>query len=461
MDPGRQLLYDAWVHIEDSHITSIGKHSEQAPPVADKIIDSRGKVLLPGFINAHTHVSQIMLRGGPSHGRQLYDWLFNVLYPGQRALSPEDVSVAVKLYCMEAIRSGITTINDNVDSAIYPGNVEAAMSVYRETGVRAIYARMFFDRIDPKITSYIETLKARAPRTEMCSIKEETDTAIERIKKIFREYHGAAEGRISVWPAPAITPAVTVEGMKWAQEFARENNIMWTLHMAETDHDERIHWMSPTEFMECHGLLDARLQVAHCVFSDRKDIRLLQRHHVKVASQVVSNAYLGSGLAPIPDMVERGITVGIGTDDANCNDSVNMIGDMKFMAHLHRAFHRDADVLTPERILEMATIDGARSIGMEKEIGSVEPGKKADLILIDLSHPQTTPHHNIAATLVFQAYGNEVDTSIINGQVVMENRELAFIPPSSEKTFLAEAQARSRDAVNRAHMISDPVWRSL
>jgi cytosine/adenosine deaminase-related metal-dependent hydrolase len=127
-------------------------------------------------------------------------------------------------------------------------------------------------------------------------------------------------------------------------------------------------------------------------------------------------------------MVERGMAVGIGTDDGNCNDSVNMIGDMKFMAHIHRAVHRDADVLTPEKILEMATIDGARSLGMDHEIGSIETGKRADLILLDLRHPQTTPHHHLAATIVFQAYGNEVDTVLIDGNVVMENRRLSFLP---------------------------------
>ena len=461
MDQYRRVLGDSWVHVQDGRIVALGVHAESVPPPADRVIDARGKVVLPGFINAHTHVNQILLRGGPSHGRQLYDWLFNVLYPGQKAMRPEDVAVAVRLYCAEAVRSGITTINDNADSAIYPGNIEAAMAVYGEVGVRVVYARMFFDRMDGRIQGYVDALKARSPQVELCSIMEETAVAKDRITALSDQYHGTAGGRISVWPAPAITPAVTVEGMRWAQAFARDRAVMWTLHMAESDHDERLHWMSPAEYMECYGLLDERLQVAHCVYFDRKDVRLLHRHNVKVASQVVSNAYLGSGVAPVPEMVERGMAVGIGTDDGNCNDSVNMIGDMKFMAHIHRAVHRDADVLTPEKILEMATIDGARSLGMDHEIGSIETGKRADLILLDLRHPQTTPHHHLAATIVFQAYGNEVDTVLIDGNVVMENRRLSFLPPERELAFLEEAQSRATAILQRANMVANPAWRSL
>ena len=461
MDQYRRVLGDSWVHVQDGRIVALGVHAESVPPPADRVIDARGKVVLPGFINAHTHVNQILLRGGPSHGRQLHDWLFNVLYPGQKAMRPEDVAVAVRLYCAEAVRSGITTINDNADSAIYPGNIEAAMAVYGEVGVRVVYARMFFDRMDGRIQGYVDALKARSPQVELCSIMEETAVAKDRITALSDQYHGTAGGRISVWPAPASTPAVTVEGMRWAQAFARDRAVMWTLHMAESDHDERLHWMSPAEYMECHGLLDERLQVAHCVYFDRKDVRLLHRHNVKVASQVVSNAYLGSGVAPVPEMVERGMAVGIGTDDGNCNDSVNMIGDMKFMAHIHRAVHRDADVLTPEKILEMATIDGARSLGMDHEIGSIETGKRADLILLDLRHPQTTPHHHLAATIVFQAYGNEVDTVLIDGNVVMENRRLSFLPPERELAFLEEAQSRATAILQRANMVANPAWRSL
>jgi cytosine/adenosine deaminase-related metal-dependent hydrolase len=222
-----------------------------------------------------------------------------------------------------------------------------------------------------------------------------------------------------------------------------------------------VHWMSTPEYLHNIGALDDRLLAAHCIHIDRRDVRLLAQHEVKVSTQAVSNSYLASGVAPVPDMLACKMTVGLGTDDANCNDSVNLLSDMKVFALVHRATRQDASVVTPERILEMATIDGARALGMEGLIGSLEPGKKADVILVDLRHPQTTPAHDLPATLVFQAYGSEVDTVLVDGQVVMRRRELAFLPPARETSFYQDATGRAEGILKRAGIEGRRPWRTL
>lgn len=460
MDPLRRIIKNGWLLIEDAHISQIGESADNAPS-ADATVDAEGKVALPGFINAHTHVNQILLRGGPSHGKQLYDWLLNVLHPGLKAMTPEDVGVATRLYCLEAVKAGITTVVDNADSALYDGFPEAALGVYKEVGERVVYARMFFDQAHPDMDRYGETVQARSPSIATPNTREDSERVFEHIESLFRAFHSGPEGRISVWPAPAITPMVSIEALKWAESFAEEKDVMWTVHMAETEHEERCHWMTPMDFLEHHQLLGPRLQCAHCVYSTPKDIRLMQKYDIKVASQPVSNGYLGSGVAPIPELVQRGVSVGIGTDDANCNDSVNMLSDMKIMAHVHRAARADANALTPEKILEMATIDGARTVGMEKYIGSLEVGKLADVILLDMKHPQTTPMHHIAATLVFQAYGTEIDTVIVNGEVLMQDRAPKRERFHEEVQLLDQAQSRAEALCKKVGFSTDPSWESL
>jgi atrazine chlorohydrolase/5-methylthioadenosine/S-adenosylhomocysteine deaminase/melamine deaminase len=369
--------------------------------------------------------------------------------------------VAVKLYCAEAIRSGITTAVDNADSAQYPGIPAASIETYQECGLRTVYARMFFDKTAPELNTLIQNFIDKEPGIKHVKNLETTAHALAEIEKLFKTYHKTSHDRIHIWPAPAMPCVITPEGMRGSRALAHQYGTNWTMHMAETGMEEKVHWMSPIEYTDTLGCLDSKLLLAHCVFSDQKDIRLLKRNDTKVATQAVSNAYLASGIAPIPAMIAAGVTVGLGTDDANCNDSVNFITDMKIFALLHRALHRDAAILSPEKILEVATIDGARALGMEKSIGSLEVGKKADVILIDLRHPQTTPNHNLPATLVFQACGNEVDTVIIDGEIVMQNRALKFLPPAEEAAFYADAQTRSGEILQRSGIPATRAWRSI
>jgi atrazine chlorohydrolase/5-methylthioadenosine/S-adenosylhomocysteine deaminase/melamine deaminase len=236
---------------------------------------------------------------------------------------------------------------------------------------------------------------------------------------------------------------------------------MWTLHLDESPYDKRAALLGGYEWLEAHHALDGRLLAAHCVHASSRDVRLLRRHDVKVAHQATSNGYLASGTAPIPEMLQAGITVGLGTDDANCNDGVNLFADMKVMYLAQRARTLDPGVVTPEKIVEAVTIDAARAVGMADRIGSLEPGKQADLITVDLAHPQTTPAHDLCATLVLQAYGTEVDTVVVAGDVIMRGRRLRFLAPEDERAFYADAAARSARIVADSGLRATRPWTTV
>lgn len=463
MDAERRVLEPGTVLIEDQFIAAVG--APESIDVGDaEIIDVTGMAVLPGFVNTHTHVPQILLRGGASHDRGLLDWLFNVLYPGLAAYSDEDIRVATLLYSAEALRSGITTVVDNEDvrPADFAGAGAAGIGAFTDAGIRAIYARMYFDAPRAELDGLAATLRAKSPQTPGSDQSASTDHVLADLDRLISRHDRTANGRIRVWPGPAIPFMVSEKGMRAAQEIAATRTGGWTMHVSEDPVEARLHWMNAPEYLHDIGCLDHRLLAAHCVHIDSRDVRFFRQHDVKVSTQPVSNSYLAAGIAPVPELLANGVCVGIGTDDANCNDSVNLISDMKVLALIHRAAHRDASIITPEKILEMATIDGARCIGMDGEIGSLEVGKRADLITLDLRHAQTVPAHDLAATIVFQAYGNEVDTVLVDGAVVVRGRVLSFLPtPEDEHALFTDAAERSTAILARSGIAGTRPWRRL
>ena len=395
---------------------------------ADRVIDATGMAVLPGLINSHTHCTHNLLRGGLSQDRNLYDWLLNVLYAGLAQYSGEDAQLAAKLYCIEAIRGGITTSVDNADFGRVDELSENTISCYQQLGIRAVYARMFYDH-DPKGDSALmEALERREPTIKHApNFIESTDEALASMTRLMKAYHRSAGGRVHVWPSPGIPMFLSVDGMLRAKRLAQEHGAMLSTHIAESPADAEMHGVSAAQYLSYVGYLGPEVLAGHCVWMNDRDIRLLKKFDVRVANLAVSNQYLASGIAPIAKMINQGITVGIDTDDTNCNDSANMLSDMKHVALLQKVNNLDSGAMTAEKVVEMAMIDGARAVGMEDEIGSIEVGKQADIIVIDLQHPHLVPCHNIPSVLVYQANGSEVDTTVVAGRVLMEGGRFAEI----------------------------------
>lgn len=452
MAADRRVLADAALLVEDGTITHVGPTSSTPQPEGATVVDGRGMLALPGLVNAHTHVPQILLRGSVSQGRRLQVWLNTVLMPGLAAYSATDLEVATLLYCVEAVRSGMTTVVANEDGggADYSGVAEPVLRSFRRAGLRVRYARMVRDLVDDRVLAMSGATDTADLRRRTEAGRYDRDRALAELERLIRRYHGSGDGLIEVWPAPATTVTSTVETFAAARRMAHERGTGWTIHLAETTIERDLHGRSPVSLLDEHGLLDDTLLAAHCVHVDDDDMALLARRGVSVSTQPSSNAYLGAGIAPVPALLRHGITVGLGTDDANANDSVNLFQEMRLLALLQQAVSGDPAVIPPAQVLEMATIGGARSIGAADRIGSLEVGKRADVVLLDLGGVRTTPMHDPVTTLVFQAGGAEVDTVVADGRVLMRDRVLTFMTPEEERALCRDAQARAVAVVARA-----------
>jgi atrazine chlorohydrolase/5-methylthioadenosine/S-adenosylhomocysteine deaminase/melamine deaminase len=452
MDGERRVYDDGCVLVDGAHVAAVGRSSEVAVPPEAEVLDMRGKAVLPGFVNAHTHTAQILLRGGPSHGRSLYDWLINVLYPGLDVYTVEDVRAATRLAGIEAIRSGTTTLVDNVE--VGHGNYErvarAAVDEFELLGLRVVYARMFTDAATEAWDALVSQTAELDPAVRHVSPFEPTDRVLTELELLVRSLDGALDGRFQVWPAPSIPLLVSPHGLRAARELAVRRGRRWTLHVAETTEERRAHGMSAVAYLDEQGVLGPELLAAHCVDVDASDVDLLRRRDVKVSVQPASNAYLASGIAPVVEMLRAPLTIAIGTDDANCNDSLGLIPDLKLLSHLQALATGDAAALSPEQALELATVGGARAIGLDAEIGSLEPGKRADVVAIDLRRPQLVPAWNVSAAIVLQAYGDEVDTVLVDGEILLRDGRLTRLTRDEELAAYADAAGRSRDIVRRA-----------
>jgi cytosine/adenosine deaminase-related metal-dependent hydrolase len=457
MDPARTILEDGGVAVNAGRIEAVGSSAHLRDRYrAVRRIDAAGGLVMPGLINTHTHAIQSLLRGGLAQDRSLFDWLLNYHYAGLGAFTPDDARLGATLYCAEAIRGGITTIVDNADERRSDDVAVASIEAFADIGIRSIYGRMFSDRSvvePPELGKYAETVMRRSPNVKHATdFVEATDEALAHIESLIRRFHGSAGGRIQVWPAPTIPNLTSEAGLMGSLELAEKHGTRVTVHLSEAPIDATMYGMSSTEYLYAIGFLSPLVLAAHCVHCTDRDLRLLRSHDVKVAHNAISNLYLASGFAPVARMAALGITVGLGTDDPDCNETINMFLVMKAAALVQKAHYLDAAALTSEQVVEMATIDGARAVGMEDRIGSLEVGKRADLIVIDLQEPQLQPMHHIPSALVYQTYGSEVRTTIVDGHVLMEDRVLAFLGDREEASLYREAQAASLGIIERANL---------
>ncbi|RQG94907.1 amidohydrolase family protein [Natrarchaeobius chitinivorans] len=428
----REIIHDGAVAIEDDTIAAVGPTDEVAGAVdADRVVDASDHLVIPGLINAHTHVTDILLRGSCGTDRGLYDWLYNVKQPGTSVMTPDDHETAAALYCWEAIRSGITTFVEN-DAEMRYGATEMLESKFRafeRSGIRSIYARGVRDLPpDEGFEALIETITAKEPTVDHPDQHEytaETDEWVAEVESLIDDYHGSADGRHEVWIAPVVIEAMTTEGLQESYRLAEEHDVMTTIHTAEAPEQEA-GAISSIEKLSNIGCLGEHALLGHCVQVTDRDLRLLAKTDTRVAHNVGSNMALGNGFAPIPSMRDRGVTVGVGTDNSILSDQVNMLGDLRLAALAHKGHHRDPGVLPAQEVFDMATIEAARSIRKEDTLGSLEVGKRADVALLDVDHPQFTPLPDVIRALVYQARGTEFDTVICDGSFVMEDGEVSL-----------------------------------
>ncbi len=367
-----------------------------------KIIDARGGIIMPGLVNTHTHASMTCFRG-LADDLPLMTWLNDHIFPAESKLDEHNVYQGALLACAEMIMSGTTCF---CDMYLFEDGVARAAS---EAGMRAVVGEVLYDFDSP---NYGPIEKGFA-YTQMLIDKWKHDPLV----------------TIAVEPHSPYLCAP--ELLKRAFDLTRTHGIPLVIHLAETHSEvagiQERYGCTPVQHMANLGILAPNLIACHCVVLTDEDIALMQRFDVKIAHNAESNMKLASGIAPIPALLESGICVGLGTDGCASNNNLDLFLEMDTVAKLHKVRTLDPTVLDAGTVLKMATRQGARALGLGALAGSLEPGKKADLIVIDTRKPHLTPMYHPASHLVYAVGGSDVETSIINGRVVMENRTLLSV----------------------------------
>ncbi|MGI9316329.1 MAG: amidohydrolase [bacterium] len=461
MNEARSVHEHGFVAVQDDRIVAVGAMDDCPYDSAAKVIDAETKVVLPGFISTHTHVNDALLRGGLTDDKLLYDWLFNSIYAGVAAQTQSDLDAASSLWCMDAIRAGVTTFVDNHDYATdrIDMSIDTHVDNYDKFGLRAVMVRQFIDHFSEGMEEYLDVVFARGPEKRLpWEVHEETDAALASMEATIKRHKGRADGRIDVWASPTVAVMTSVEGLLKSKALAKKYNTKLTCHTSESHNDNRRAGVSTIEFLATLDMLGPDYIAVHCTQIDDNDIRILSRTGTPVAHCVAANMFTGEGIPPLTDMHTAGILTGMGTDNTTANNNINILADMKTVALAQKGKYESAVAITAEKVLEMATIEGAQVLGMDKDIGSLEAGKKADINILDFSGTHLVPRHNVISMLVYQALGNEVETVLVDGKILMENRILTLFTREEEAEKLRSIQAAADGVVERSGLVKAREW---
>jgi 5-methylthioadenosine/S-adenosylhomocysteine deaminase len=430
MDAGRRVLADGGVLIDGDRIRRVGPVADlAAEPGIARTIDAGRHLILPGLINAHNHCFQTLYRG-LGRDRALADWSGQVILPLSRWLGRDEARAAARLACLEMVTGGTTAFVDSHYVHHDPRTFDAVAEAVVESGLRALLARAVMDA-------------AVVPEP----LREDVPTALRESERVIARWHGAGGGRVRVRPealSERTTSPALIEAMVRA---GRQAKTGFNMHLAESQqgarHLREVSGRSPGEFLESIGAVGPDVLLAHCVWLDDGDVETLARTGTRVAHNPVSNQYLMTGVAPVPRMLARGVAVGLGTDGAASNNNLDMLGVMKACGLLHR---KTTGAIPAEAVVAMATTGGATALDWAADIGSLEAGKKADLVVLSLDRPELTPLHDPFESLVYSATAAAVDTVIVDGRVLMDGRRVLTLDADA---VVADARAAASRLVAR------------
>lgn len=392
---GKDEICRTDVYLQDDKIAGIGTVPEGSS--AEKVIDGKDRLVIPGLINAHTHSYMALLRN-VADDLPFEDWLFGHIEPIEDRLEPEDAYWGACLAILEMMRSGTTCFSD------MQMHIHQTSRAVSESGMRAVISR-----------GLVGSGGDEAGQTRLREAYEE--------KKAWKDC-----SRLTYFLGPHAPYSCDEDFQKIVAREAAENHMGVHIHLSESINEvENIrsqYKASPIALAKRAGLFDGLAAAAHCVHVDEEDLDILKECQVSVITNPASNMKLGNGFAPVPDMLAKGINVCIGTDGAASNNSLNMFHEMNLLGLIHKGVRQKADCVSAREIFRMATIGGAKALGMEQEIGSIEVGKKADLAILNLRTPSMTPRNDLLAGLCYSANGSEVETVIIDGKITMEDRKI-------------------------------------
>jgi cytosine/adenosine deaminase-related metal-dependent hydrolase len=443
MNPARQIIEHGAVVVGGNSIVDVGKSREIVDRYpAETLIDCHGNILLPGLVDTHVHMGQCMLRG-ISEGIQhvdLGDWLFKRIFPLQGSYSEADGNATAALCILEMIKSGTTGFIECLLAENY--GFDGIAKIVTQSGIRAALGKVVMDW-SPEIRDSLGMHPG---------MWQSRETSINNTLAAHDHWNGIANGRLQVWfgcrsAEPANNPSLFDE----VSQLANSRKMGITIHLAEFDSDnayaQSCGYRSHVEFAQAHGLLGEHTVLAHCGASDLEDWKLLAATHTSVSHNPATNAAAGWRTSPIVEMLAAGVNVALGCDGAPTNTNMDILRDLRVTAQVARARAQSPLVMPGETVLEMATLNGAKAMGIAPEVGSIETGKRADFIIINTDAPHLTPVWNPVATVVFGTQGSDVDTVVVDGQILMKERKVLTM---DEGVILEDVRKRYSDVAQRA-----------
>ena len=399
------------IGIQGGRIAFVGQAPEGFIP--DKVIGGADKLVIPGLVNAHTHTPMTLLRNR-ADDLPFMTWLYDHIFPMEDRLQPGDCYWGTMLAICEMLRSGTTCFNEMY---YFMDDIVRACT---DSGIRAVLSQGLLgeSREDPAGLARLDTATAD-----------------------IRRWNGAGNGRLSFLLAPHAAYTCAPDYVKLIIERAKDLRVGIHTHISESrDENAQIakkYNKTPFDYFESLGLFELPTTAAHCVHITDSDIAIAAKYGVSVATNPVSNLKLANGAAPVKKLLAAGVNVALGTDGAASNNSLNMIRELGYLCLVHKGFQEDAECVPAAQGLHIAAMGGAKALGLSDEIGSIEPGKKADLAILNLNHSHFSPRSNLLAALCYGAQGNEVDTVLVDGEILLENGALTRI---DEERVRREAQ---------------------
>ncbi|GAB4429820.1 MAG: amidohydrolase family protein [Anaerolineae bacterium] len=430
MDEQNTIHNPGWLVIEGDRIAAVG--AGDAPPeriaAAGRLIDAAGMAALPGLVNAHTHLSQTFMRG-LGDDKALIDWLKQVMWPLQAAMSPEELRLAALLGLVENLRCGATAVGQHHKIVTSPAHTDAVLEAAQTVGLRLQLARSWVD---------------------MGAAAENPAHIMAEMRRLHKQWHGQAGGRIRVAFGPMAAWRCSDELMRRAVEQARAWGIATHIHVAEARDEIELmrqrNGLGHIEWLHSLGVLGPDFQLVHCVHVTELEIELMAGSGATVIHCPVSNMYLASGAAPVRAMLAAGVAVALGTDGPASHNSQDLLETMKVAALLAKVSSGDPTALLPLDVLRMVTTAGARLLGRD-DLGRLAPGGKADVTLVRLNTVRSMPVHSAASALVYNASGPDVDTVLVDGQILLDAGRVTML---DEAALLAECRHAAANLLRRA-----------
>jgi 5-methylthioadenosine/S-adenosylhomocysteine deaminase len=412
--------------IRDGRVAEIGGEIDDT---VNEVIEAKGCAVVPGFVQTHIHLCQTLFRGA-ADDLALIDWLKKRVWPMEAAHTPESIRASARLGITELIKAG-TTCALTMETVRH---TEEVLRVVEKTGFRATVGKCMMDKGDDVPDE----------------LHEQTRASIDESVALIEKWHGQADGRIHCCFAPRFAISCTRELLSEVSRLAKKLEVIVHTHASENRNEceivERDTGERNVDYLNSLGIVGPHVVLAHCIHLDNAEMETLARTRTNVAHCPSSNLKLGSGIARVTEMLARGIPVSLGADGAACNNRLDMFSEMRTAALLQKALH-GPEVLPAARALRMATIDGARAMGLADQTGSLEVGKRADVIVIELNRPHSTPVKDVVSALVYSAQASDVRTTIIDGQILMRDGELLTM---NEADVIEEANREAELLVNRS-----------